>query len=109
MNWKIHYTGEARQDLRDILDYISNQLHEPATAVRLVRQITDEINGLNVMPERYHIYDEDPWRNSRLRSFAVKNYLVFYLPDERSHTVYVVRIFYGGRDVKQQLNGSTNL
>ena len=31
--------------------------------------------------------------------FPVDNYLVFYLPDEAEHTVYIVRIMYSGRDV----------
>lgn len=36
--------------------------------------------------------------------FPVDNYLVFYLPDETKNTVSIVRIMYGGRDVRRQLS-----
>lgn len=32
MSWKIDYTAEVRQDLRDIFEYIANVLYEPDTA-----------------------------------------------------------------------------
>ncbi len=33
----------------------------------------------------------------------VDNYLIFYLPEEPQNTVKIVRIMYGGRDVRRQL------
>ena len=47
MNWNIRYTMSAKQDLRDILDYVSEELLEPAAARRLVSQIIEEIGKLN--------------------------------------------------------------
>jgi toxin ParE1/3/4 len=38
-----------------------------------------------------------------LRFFPVDNYLVFYLPKETDKMVYIVRIMYGGRDIRKQL------
>lgn len=92
MNWEIEFTDQAKQDLRDILDYITYELQEPKVAVNLVRQITKEILSLNQMPMRYRLYDEEPWKNQGLRCFPVKNYLIFYYPDETKNTVYAVRI-----------------
>lgn len=60
MNWDVEFTDQARRDLRDILDYITNELQEPLVAVKLVRQITKEILSLNQMPMRYRLYDEEP-------------------------------------------------
>ena len=34
----------------------------------------------------------------------IDNYLVFYLPEESKNTVSIVRIMYGGRDVRKQLS-----
>ena len=36
--------------------------------------------------------------------FSVDNYLVFYLRDETQNTVSIVRIMYGGRDIRRQLS-----
>jgi toxin ParE1/3/4 len=34
----------------------------------------------------------------------VENYAVFYIPDESTRTVTIIRIMYGARDVDKQLN-----
>ena len=34
----------------------------------------------------------------------VKNYLVFYYPNEKQATVYITRIMYAGRDISKQLS-----
>ena len=105
MTWSVEYTRTAERDLRGILDYISIELAEPVTARRLARLIIGEIAKLSEMPERFRLTEEEPWRSMRLRQFAVKNYLVFYMPVEARRTVYIVRIFYGGRDIRRQLEG----
>lgn len=104
MNWAVEFTDQARRDLRDILDYINYELQEPQVAVKLVRQITKENLSLNQMPMRYRLYDEEPWQSQGLRCFAIKNYLIFYYPDETKNTVYAVRVIYGGRDISRQLS-----
>ncbi len=98
------YTSEARQDLNDILEYISYHLEAPGTAKRLVRQVADEIARLEFMPLRYRLYDDEPWHSQGVRFFSVKNYLVFYYPVEERCAVYVMRVIYGGSDVSKQLN-----
>lgn len=103
MRWEVRYTARAKQDLRDILDYISHDLQEPETAVRLVRKITAEISALAQMPMRHRLYEEEPWRSRGLRWFPVKNYLVFYWVEEETTTVYAARILYGRRDIPEQL------
>lgn len=65
-----------------------------------------EIRSLGEMPMRYRLYDEEPWHTQGLRFFPVDNYLVFYLPRKSDNTVYIVRIMYGGRDVRIQLRES---
>ncbi len=61
------------------------------------------IRSLGEMPMRYRLYDDEPWRSRGMRFFPVDNYLVFYLPEEVENNVYVIRIMYGGRDVRRQL------
>ena len=56
------------------------------------------------MPMRHRLYEEEPWHSQGLRVLPVDNYLVFYLSDETSATVSIIRIMYGGRDIDKQLN-----
>ncbi len=104
MKWKIFYSEESKRDLRKILDYISEELYEPEIARNLVRHILGEIGKLDEMPNRHALYAEEPWRSQGLRSFPVKNYLALYVTDETTHTVQIVRVVYGGMDIRKQLS-----
>lgn len=106
MRWDVVYTERARRDLRGIYEYISYNLLAPETATGQTQRIMKEIRALDEMPMRFRLYDEEPWRSVGLRFFPVDNYLVFYLPDESKNIVNIVRIMYGGRDVRKQLNGT---
>ena len=104
MNWDVKFTDQARRDIRDIMDYITYELQEPQVAVKLVRQVTKEILALNQIPMQYWLYDEESWKSQGLRCFPVKNYLIFYYPDETQNTVYAVRVICGGQDISRQLS-----
>lgn len=104
MSCKIIYSDRARHDLRNIYEYIAYDLLVPQTAAGQTQRIMKEIRSLYEMPMRYRLYEEEPWRSQGIRFFSVNNYLVFYLPDESKNTVHIVRIMYGGRDIKKQLS-----
>lgn len=107
MSYYVAYSAEARQDLRDIYQYIAYELLEPEIASGQVDRIMNEISSLDEMPLRHRRYDEEPWYSIGLRVMPVDNYLVFYLPDETNDTVSIVRIMYSGRDINKQLYETT--
>lgn len=107
MRYQIFYTAGAKRDLRGIYSYIAEELLVPDTAAGQVQRIMKEIRSLEEMPMRYRLYDDEPWHGLGLRFFPVDNYLVFYLPDENINTVRIVRIMYGGRDIRRQLDETT--
>ena len=98
------YSAEARQDLRDIYEHIAYELLVPETASGQTERITKAVRSLEQMPMRHRLYEEEPWHSQGLRVLPVDNYLVFYLPDETSAAVSIIRIMYGGRDIDKQLN-----
>ena len=104
MIFNVVYSSEARQDLRDIYEYIAYELLEPDTAAGQTNRIMKAARSLEQMPMRYTRYEEEPWHSQVLRSLPVDNYLIFYLPDETNNIVNIIRIMYGGRDVKKQLD-----
>ena len=106
MIFHVAYSAEARQDLRDIYEYIAYELLVPETAAGQTERIMKAIRSLEQMPMRHRLYEEEPWHSQGLRVLPVDNYLVFYLPDETSPTVNIIRIMYGGRDIDKQLNES---
>ena len=106
--YTVIYTRIAENDLREIYEYIAFELRESIVAQRQVNRIIDAIAGLDHMPERFKLYDSEPWRSKGLRVMPVNKYLVFYVPSaiysDDMGTVTIIRIIYGGRDIDTQLN-----
>ena len=87
MIFHVAYSAEARQDLRDIYEYIAYELLAPEAAAGQTERITKATRSLERMPLRHRLYEEEPWHSYGVRILPVDNYLVFYLPDETSATV----------------------
>jgi toxin ParE1/3/4 len=104
MTYRIKLTEQAQQDLRDIYEYIAFSLFEPVIAKNLKNRIVDRLNSLREMPQRYPIYQEEPWKSRELRRINIGNYSGFYLISKE--TVQVIRIVYGGRDINTILGES---
>lgn len=103
MSMNIVYTLAARQDLRDIYEYIAYTLLVPDTARSLTDRIMAEVRALEDYPERNPLYRDEPWHSLGVRLLPVGNYIVFYTADKAAGTVSVARIMYGGRDIRRQL------
>ena len=100
---RIVYTETARQDLRDIYEYIAYTLLVPSVARDMAERIMETVRTLEVMPERNPLYKDEPWHSMGVRFVPVRNYLVFYTINTTTETVSIVRIMYGGRDISRQL------
>jgi len=103
MSMNIVYTHTARQDLREIYEYIAFSLLVSDTARSLTDRIMADIRSLETFPERNPLYKDEPWHSQGLRVLPVKNYLVLYTVNNDTETVSVARILYGGRDISRQL------
>lgn len=104
MRYKILYSENAQEDLRTIARYISYELQDFNTAKKIIDTIINEIKTLDTFPMRYRLCDYERWRKIGLRCMNVKNYMVFYLPDEDKGSVKIIRIIYQRRDLEKELN-----
>lgn len=104
MNYKINLTPKAQSDLKEIFRYIAVDLQSIQNATGQLDRLEKAISSLEQMPERYRVYDKEPWRSRNLRIMTVDNYLVLYVPNKEERTVTVILIMYGGRDIDSQLN-----
>lgn len=100
---RIKYTHTARQDLRSVYEYIAYTLLNPDSAELVAERILAGVRSLEELPERNPLYREEPWYSQGIRFMPVGKYLVFYLVNKEEETVSVSRILYGGRDVRHQL------
>ncbi|MCD8395886.1 MAG: type II toxin-antitoxin system RelE/ParE family toxin [Lachnospiraceae bacterium] len=106
MMYHVKISSQAETDLRDIYEYIAFELQAPENAAGQIDRLQKTILGLDHMPKRFRCYEKEPWKSRGLREVPVDNYLVFYIPDDSTETVTIIRVMYGGRDVDTQLNKS---
>lgn len=90
---KLRIRPEARQDLRDIGDYIAQDDRQAAR--RFVRTLRERCAFLAENPR---VGRERPDLGEGLRSFPVGNYVIFYrLLDG---VVEIVNVIHGSRDIE---------
>ena len=104
MIYEVRMTPEAKNDLRGIFEYIAFVLQSVQNAAGQIDRLEKGISELNQMPERVRKYEKEPWHSRNLRVMPVDNYLVFYIPDQTTGIVTVIRVMYGGRDADRRLN-----
>ncbi len=98
MNYEIHITGKAEQDLTEAADYIEFTLLNPKAAADLLDKVDEEISKLTNMPEKFKTVDDPVLAAWGIRLNVINNYLAFYLIDEKSKTVHIVRFLYEKRN-----------
>ena len=98
MNYQIHITGKAERDLAEAADYIEFTLLNPQAADDLLDKAEEEINKLTFMPEKFKTVDDPVLAAWGIRLIVINNYLAFYLIDEKTRTVHIVRFLYGKRN-----------
>ena len=86
MNFEVLYTARARQDLRNIYEYIAYDLLVPETAARQAQRIMKEIGALNEMSMRYRLYDDEPWHSQGVRFFRGGQLSCVLSADEEPNT-----------------------
>ena len=104
MIYSVKISTQAEEDLKGIFEYIAFDLMSLQNANAQLSRLESDILKLKEMPERFRLYEKEPWLSRGLRVMSVDNYLVFYIPDKETKTVTVIRVMYGGRDVEKQLN-----
>lgn len=103
MKYDILLTSQASKDLRSIFEYIAFDLCSIESAKNQLEKLEKGIMSLNNMPERFRIYNKEPWQSLGLRIMPVDNYQIFYIPNNKSQTVNVIRILYSRRDIDTHL------
>ncbi|MDR0854020.1 MAG: type II toxin-antitoxin system RelE/ParE family toxin [Clostridiales Family XIII bacterium] len=107
MIFGVEISEQANNDLRGIFEYIIFQLNAPRNAASQIDRLEEQILSLDQCPERFHLYNKEPWKTRGLRIMPIDNYLVMYIADNQRQIVTVIRVMYGGRDVDAQLERYT--
>ena len=64
MSYEIRMKPQAQDDLRGIFEYIAFTLQSPQNAAGQLDRLEESIDSLEQMPERFRVYDKEPWRSA---------------------------------------------
>jgi len=101
--YRVQIAQSGKQDLLDVVRYDRFQFREPGTAQKIYKMIQKQISELDHLPERFPLWEDEPWHSRGLRRMLVCNYLAFYLVDHEHRCVQVTRIIYAERDISKIL------
>lgn len=102
-NYDVKITKQAKEQMAQIVDYISNELFAPEAAIQLLDKLENSIMALEEFPERFQLIDEEPWRSEGVRKIVVKYFLVYYWINPQERKVHVTAVIYAKRDQLKQL------
>lgn len=97
--YEIIYLPIARQDITDIILYISDQLNAPKAAMDLLDALDHSISLLSDLPYAHKVYRPVRSLAEDYRMLPVKNYAVFYVVREQEKTIEIHRVIYAKLDL----------
>ncbi len=103
MIFEIEVSEQADADLRSIYEYIAFELQSLKNADGQLDRLEESIMSLDQMPERFRLYENEPWHSRGLHLMPVDNYCVLYIADKQKSLVTVIRVMYSARDIDAEL------
>ena len=101
--YKLEYLPAARQDMVDIVRYISRELCSPAAAEQLAMELIEAGDSIPGVPYANPAYTPIRPLKHEYRKRLVQNYIMFYWVDEGKKLVTVARVIYAKREIDRLL------
>lgn len=93
--YSIFLTDSFKNEFERIMKYLKYELKEITIAKNFYRDIIKKIYSLELMPERNKILEEHYDKTTRvLRKTFVKNYIIIYEINQKSHQIFILHIFH---------------
>ena len=107
--YNLRITEWAEEDLEMIGDYITYELKVPETAIQMVEGLQKEVRKLSYLPERHELDEDSKLAGIGVRKQYYRNYKIFYLIEEKTEAVIVLRILHMRVDSRAALYRTFNL
>ena len=101
--YRLEYLPLARQDMIDIVSYISNTLNNPQAADQLAVELIEAGASILQFPYANPAYIPIRPLKHEYRKLLVKNYIMFYWVNESEQLITIARVIYAKRNYKPLL------
>ena len=109
MSYAIHITQKAQADIDRAADHLAYVLRNPTAAQALLDETEKTLLSLADFPERFQLPEDEFLAALGVRFIQVKSYLAFYVVEQSSRTVFVIRFLYGKSDWASILRNELSL
>lgn len=96
--WQVVFTDVAEADMLNAFSYISEILKAPTAAENLVFEAEKAIGSLVDFPMSCPLVSDESFATMGVRFLTIKNYLAFYVANESTQLITIVRFLYARRD-----------
>lgn len=101
--YKLEFLPIAKNDMLEIVKYISDDLKNPQAASKLADEFIEVAESVCQFPYANNVYMPIKPLDLEYRRIIVKNYLMFYTVDENAKTVTIMRVVYARRNIDKQI------
>ena len=90
-------------DIDAVYQYIKDNLEAPMAAERLMRELKEKLHYLKENPFARSFVQDKFLAKIGFRPIKVKNYVIYYIIDEKKNEINLIRFLYNKRDWKNIL------
>ena len=98
LEYRVEIFDDVEKQLDDIVDYITDELEAPLSALNVLADLEAAMESLSMFPKRVPIIQDEKFIMYELRRLVVRQYLIYFTVDDWNRQVNIVAIIYGKRD-----------
>lgn len=91
-------TESAEADIDEAFDYIANDLENPDAASAFADELEERLEEVCKTPKAGRPVHNPYLKRDDIRRVLVKNYIAYYLIDEKKENIAVLRVVYNRHD-----------
>ena len=103
-NYGYVLTEIAESDIDETIEYISGDLSNPDAASSFLDDLEQKIDEICKNPKTGRLVNNEYLKRNDVRRFLVGNYISYYIIDEETGNIVILRMVYGKRDQNEILN-----
>ncbi len=101
--YKLEFLPIAKNDIDNIIYYISNHLKNITASRKLRDLFIDSMDKILEFPYSCPVYQKVKLLKNEYRSYKVKNFIMFYTINEHDKIITIVRVLYQKMDISKIL------
>ena len=96
--FEVEFTDKCIKEIINIYDYISTELKENRTAIKLISTVNEKILNLKTNPELYMKVGKVDKLKREYHRIVIKNYVILYTVDYNQRKIFISHMIYGKRN-----------